>query len=164
MATFVTASVLLLAAAVACLALARRAARVAPVKACEANDPAPAPHIAMKTDQNPERPRSDPNSLHIALVLLIAFWYFRARMKIGVAFGVCLILISIFAGERGLPAVFQARRQARQLAADIDTLRADNVRLRANVESLKSDLAAIERVARETLGLARPDELVLVRR
>jgi hypothetical protein len=45
----VTAAILLSAAALACLAPALRAARVARWKACEASEPAPAPHIAMTT-------------------------------------------------------------------------------------------------------------------
>jgi cell division protein FtsB len=57
----------------------------------------------------------------------------------------------------------QARHDARALAADITALRAENAALRSRVERLRTDPATIEGVARETLGLVRPGEL-LVRR
>jgi cell division protein FtsB len=84
-------------------------------------------------------------------------------MRAAAAFAICLILMTIFAGDRGLPAVFQARRQAHQLSLDIERLRDENARLRHRAEALRSDPAVIERVARETLGLARAGELVVFR-
>jgi len=84
-------------------------------------------------------------------------------MKILVAFGLCVILFTASAGERGVVAVFKARRLARELSAEIGVLRSQNARLRARAEALKSDPATIERVARETLGLGRADELVVIR-
>jgi len=44
-----------------------------------------------------------------------------------------------------------------------EELRAENAQLKARAEALRNDPAAIEVVARETLGLARPDELVVTR-
>ena len=85
-------------------------------------------------------------------------------MKSVVACGLCIILMSIFAGERGLPAVFKARRDARELSRRIAAIRAENAHLKARAEALRTDPAAIERVARETLGFARPDELVVTGR
>lgn len=85
-------------------------------------------------------------------------------MKGVVAFGLCIILMSIFAGERGLPAVFKARRDAHELSRRIAAIRAENADLRARAEALRTDPAAIERVARENLGFARPDELVVTGR
>ena len=82
-------------------------------------------------------------------------------MKSIVAFGLCLILMSMFAGDRGLPAVFKARRDARELAQRIAGLRAENAGLKARADALRTDPATIERVARETLGFAHPDELVV---
>jgi cell division protein FtsB len=85
-------------------------------------------------------------------------------MKGIVAFGLCIILMSMFAGERGLPAVFKARRDARELAQRIAAIRAENAGLKARADALRTDPAAIERVARETLGFARADELVVTGR
>jgi cell division protein FtsB len=83
-------------------------------------------------------------------------------MKSIAAFGLCIILMSMFAGERGLPAVFKARRDAQELARRIAAIRAENADLKARASALRSDPDAIERVARETLGFARPDELVVI--
>jgi cell division protein FtsB len=82
-------------------------------------------------------------------------------MKSIVAFGLCIILMSMFAGERGLPAVFKARSDARELSQRIAAIRAENASLKVRAAALKTDPAAIERVARETLGFARADELVV---
>ena len=52
-----------------------------------------------------------------------------------------------------------------ELAREIDELRGENARLTAEIAALRSDPAAIERIAREELGLARPGETVfLIRR
>lgn len=85
-------------------------------------------------------------------------------MKSIAAFGLCIILMTMFAGERGLPAVFKARRDARELAGRIAAIRAENADLKARAEALRSDPRTIERVARETLGFARADELVVTGR
>jgi len=84
-------------------------------------------------------------------------------MKVAVAFGLCIGLLSISVGDRGLPAVFKARRQAAAIAREIGALRATNAALRARVLALRDDPRAIEAVARETLGLARRGEIVIVR-
>jgi cell division protein FtsB len=83
-------------------------------------------------------------------------------MKIGAAFGICVILFTVFAGDRGLPALIQAQRRAAELSAEIARMRTVNARLRTRTELLRSDPGTIERIARETLGLVRADELVVV--
>lgn len=84
-------------------------------------------------------------------------------MKAVVAFGFCLVLFSIFGAENGLQAVLKARRDARALSIEISALREENARLKARAEALRNDARTIEAVARETLGLARPDEIVVTR-
>ena len=81
-------------------------------------------------------------------------------MKVAVAFGLCVILFTAF-NDRGLPALMKARRQSAELTAEIARMRVVNARLRARAELLRSDGGTIERLARETLGLARADELVV---
>lgn len=84
-------------------------------------------------------------------------------MKVVVAFGLCLMLFKLFTGDNSLPALLKARRDAQALARTISDLRSENAHLKARAEALRSDPSAIEKVARETLGLARPDELVVPR-
>jgi cell division protein FtsB len=84
-------------------------------------------------------------------------------MKVVVSFGLCVLLFTIFTGDNGLPALLRARRDMQSLAEQISALRAENAQLKARAEALRNDPSAIEVVARETLGLARPDELVVTR-
>jgi cell division protein FtsB len=67
-------------------------------------------------------------------------------------------------GDRGILNLLQKRREVEGLRAQIETLRGDNARLAVEVAELRSSPRAIERIAREELGLARPDEtLFLIR-
>jgi len=84
-------------------------------------------------------------------------------MRAAVAFGVCLLIFSLFGDDHGLRAMMQARRDARALAARLEALRAENTVLRQRADALRRDPAAIEAVARETLGLVRPGEMLVVR-
>ena len=72
-----------------------------------------------------------------------------------------LVVGSLF-GDRGLFQLVNQRERAEALAREIDQLRVDNSRLAAEISALRRDPAAIERLAREELGLARADETVFV--
>jgi cell division protein FtsB len=85
-------------------------------------------------------------------------------VKAAFAFGVCLVLFGLFGDDRGMRATLQARRDARLLAAQIESLRTENVILRRRADALRRDPAAIEETARETLGLLRPGEIVVFAR
>ena len=82
-------------------------------------------------------------------------------MKFVVVAGILIVAANLLAGERGLPALLQSRRDAARLTAQISALRADNAALAARIRALASDPAAIEAVARQTLGLIRPGEIVV---
>ena len=84
-------------------------------------------------------------------------------MRIVVAFGLCVALFTAFTGDNNLPALLKARRDAQALTRTISELRAENAQLKARAEALRNDPLAIETVARQSLGLARPDELVVTR-
>ena len=84
-------------------------------------------------------------------------------MKIVVSFGLCVLLFTIFTGDNGLPALLRVRRDMDTLTRQISALRAENAQLKARAEALRNDPTAIEAVARETLGLARADELMVTR-
>ena len=76
--------------------------------------------------------------------------------------GLSILLFSV-AGDRGVTAILRTHDRARTLSADIAAIRAENAKLRAQAESLRNDLSAIEREARQALGLARADEIVVTR-
>jgi len=84
-------------------------------------------------------------------------------MRSVAAFGLCLVLFTLFTGDNSLPALLRARRDAGTLTLQISALRAENARLKARAEALRNDASTIEAEARETLGLARPDEVVVTR-
>jgi cell division protein FtsB len=73
-----------------------------------------------------------------------------------------VIVVDALVGEQGLFAMLRARRQAEELAASIARQKAENARLREEVERLTNDPAAIEEVARRELGLIRPGEKVFI--
>jgi cell division protein FtsL len=74
---------------------------------------------------------------------------------------VALLVGSIF-GDRGLINLIQKREQVDTLRLEIEALKADNARLAGEISALKQSPRAIEQLAREELGLARPDETVFL--
>ena len=84
----------------------------------------------------------------------------------GLASAIALIalLVGSLFGDRGILHLMTERQRAETLAREIDDLRDENARLTAEIAGLRSDPAAIERIAREELGLARPGETVFLLR
>jgi cell division protein FtsB len=76
---------------------------------------------------------------------------------------VALVVGSLF-GDRGILQLLMQRKRAELLQHELQDLRAENRRLATEIESLRSDPRAIERIAREQLGLARPGETVFILR
>ena len=74
---------------------------------------------------------------------------------------IALVVGSLF-GDRGMLQLVAQRERAEALQQQIEELRAENVALAADITALKSDPRAIERLAREELGLARPGETEFV--
>jgi cell division protein FtsB len=68
--------------------------------------------------------------------------------------------ISFFFSDRGLPELQHARKRVGTLRTDITKLRAENARLRAEIDSVKKSSYAIERIAREDLSMSKPGEVV----
>jgi cell division protein FtsB len=87
------------------------------------------------------------------------------RKKAATLFCVILVLAlavgSLF-GDRGILQLVDQKERAAELARELDDLRAENLRLAAEIQSLRTDPRAIERLAREELGLARPGETVFL--
>ena len=75
-----------------------------------------------------------------------------------VLFGV--FAISFIFSDRGLPELQHARTRVAQLHAGIEKLEAENARLRAEIDSVKKSSYAIERIAREDLGMSRQGETI----
>ena len=76
---------------------------------------------------------------------------------------IALVVGSVF-GDRGFLNLVEKRRHVDELRLEIEALRSENARLAAEVGALRSSPRAIERLAREQLGLARSDETVFLLR
>lgn len=76
------------------------------------------------------------------------------------AAGVALLLISGVFGAHGVLAMRRSQKQAADIQKQIDTLNQANQRLQDKIKSLKSDPSAVEHIARELMGLARPGEYI----
>jgi cell division protein FtsB len=74
---------------------------------------------------------------------------------------VALIVGALF-GDRGVLHLIEQRHRAEALARDLGLLEAENARLAQEIAALRSDPRAIERLAREELGLVRPGETVFL--
>lgn len=72
------------------------------------------------------------------------------------------LVVGSFFGDRGLLHLMSQRERAEQLQLEIADLHAQNARLAAEIDALRRDPRAIERLAREQLGLARPGETVFL--
>lgn len=73
---------------------------------------------------------------------------------------VVVFAISFVFSDRGLPELQHARTRVAGLHSDITRLQNENARLRAEIESVKKSSYAIERIAREDLGMSKPGEVV----
>jgi cell division protein FtsB len=58
--------------------------------------------------------------------------------------------------------LFEQRERSESLRGEIAELRRENSRLASEIAALRQDPRAVERIAREELGLARPGELVFI--
>jgi cell division protein FtsB len=76
--------------------------------------------------------------------------------------GVLIVVfaVSFFFSDRGLHELQHARTRVASLRTNIAKLDAENARLRAEIESVKKSSYAIERIAREDLGMSRKGEVV----
>jgi cell division protein FtsB len=72
-----------------------------------------------------------------------------------------LVVGSLF-GDRGFLQLVRHQQRTAALAREIEELGAENRRLAGEIAALRSDPRAIERLAREELGLSRPGEVVFL--
>jgi cell division protein FtsB len=71
-----------------------------------------------------------------------------------------VFFISFVFSDRGLPELQHARTRVDGLRTEIAKLEADNARLRAEIASVKKSSYAVERIAREDLGMSKKGEIV----
>jgi cell division protein FtsB len=89
----------------------------------------------------------------------------QTRMKawvLGTVIALIALTVGSVFGDRGILNLMSRRRQVESLRGELETLRAENTRLSSEIAALRTSPRAIERLAREELGLARPDEAVFL--
>jgi cell division protein FtsB len=86
--------------------------------------------------------------------------FLRRRLSWLLGGALALLLLQDIFGTHGLIAMRRSQQEAAQVQLEISQLDEENRRLQDSVQSLKSDPAAIERIAREELGLAKPGEYI----
>jgi cell division protein FtsL len=86
--------------------------------------------------------------------------FLSANATLLFAAGVALLLISDVFGTHGVLAMRRSQKQAAEIQKHIDELNQENQQLQAKVKALKTDPEAIEQIAREEMGLAKPGEYI----
>jgi cell division protein FtsB len=86
--------------------------------------------------------------------------FFRRNASWFLAGGLALLLLQDIFGTHGVLAMHRTQKETAEIQKEIDRLDAENRRLQDRVKALKTDPAAIERIAREEMGLARPGEYI----
>jgi cell division protein FtsB len=74
--------------------------------------------------------------------------------------GLVLLVLQDVLGTHGVLAMRRSMKQSAEIQSEIQQLNRENQKLQNRVRSLKTDPAAIERIAREDMGLARPGEYI----
>ena len=81
---------------------------------------------------------------------------------LGVACVLLIMIVTALFGKKGVMDLRRARRTLETREATIRGLEAERDRLEAEIRRLENDPRAVEKAAREKLGLAAPGEKVVV--
>ena len=71
-------------------------------------------------------------------------------------------LLNALFGDHGFLEMLRARQQLLTLERELDGIEVHNQHLLEEIRALKSSPLAVEKLAREQLGLARPEEIILL--
>jgi len=86
--------------------------------------------------------------------------FLRRNASLFLAAALVLLLIQDVFGTHGVLAMRRAQKEAVRVQQEIDRVNNENRELQDKVKALKSDPQAIEHIAREEMGLARPGEYI----
>jgi cell division protein FtsB len=86
----------------------------------------------------------------------------RKAIALGSVIALLALVVGSFFGDRGILRLVAQRERTESLRRENDELRAENARLAGEIASLRTDPRAVEKLARESLGLARPGETVFL--
>jgi len=86
-------------------------------------------------------------------------WLRRAGVYAGGALLVLVLMHTIF-GPYGYLSMRRSQHEIVELREEIERLDRENAQLSGEIRALQTDPAAIEKLAREEMGLARPGEMI----
>ena len=86
--------------------------------------------------------------------------FFRHNARYFFALAFFLLLLQDVFGTHGLVAMRRSKIQIQAVQAQIQQLDQENQELQQRIHSLRTDPAAIEKIARDRMGLARPGEMI----
>jgi cell division protein FtsB len=86
--------------------------------------------------------------------------FFRRNARYFFALAFCLLVLQDVFGAHGLMAMHRSKVELRTVQAQIEKLDKENQELQQHIHNLKTDPSAIEKIARDRMGLARPGELI----
>jgi cell division protein FtsB len=86
--------------------------------------------------------------------------FLRRNLSWFIAAGLALLLLQDVFGNHGVLAMRRSQQEAREVQRQINQMNEENRQLEERVKALKTDPQAIERIAREEMGLARPGEYI----
>lgn len=113
---------------------------------------------------DPSMKWDDPEKVEIDTTQLGFFEQLREFVRRNVTWflvaGLVLLILQDVLGTHGVLAMHHSMTQSTEIQKEIQQLNQQNEELQKHVRSLKSDPAAIERIAREDMGLARPGEYI----
>ena len=86
--------------------------------------------------------------------------FLRRNLTWFLAIALALLVLQDVFGTHGVVAMRRSQMEAADIRKEIDRLDSENRKLQDRVKALKTDPAAIERIPREEMGLARPGEYI----
>jgi cell division protein FtsB len=86
--------------------------------------------------------------------------FLRRNLSWLLGLALALLLLQDIFGTHGVVAMRRSQKNDAQIQKEISRIDDENQQLQDRVKALKSDPAAIERIAREEMGLARPGEYI----
>ena len=73
-----------------------------------------------------------------------------------------VLLVSFLFSKGGMAELQKSRHRVAALQGDVDRLRLENQKLGSEIASLRKSTLAVEKIAREDLGMSREGEIVYV--
>jgi cell division protein FtsB len=86
--------------------------------------------------------------------------FFRRNARYFIALAFFILLLQDIFGAHGLLAMHREKNKIDQVQSGNQKLNQENQDLSQHIQKLKTDPSAIEKIARDRMGLARPGELI----